>query len=335
MRQANSVGKKVKKGLKITGITLVTIVVFLLVAGFVYEKANYNRVDEVYPPDGEMMSVGGKQLHVNVEGVRTSLPTVIIEAGTGNWSYDWSYVQDQLAERTRVITYDRAGYGYSDAPGEGFSLDGTVEDLRQVMEAADVTEPVILVGHSAGGLYTRLFAEKYPDKVAGMVLVDARNEFFEEKAPEYNKAFFDTQDQTFNRLLASIGVVRFLGQSQLDGQMPYYVDTEKYVNVHWDAPFFKVMDKEIEQLPEGEAKLKGTSLEDIPLVVISPSMPEMNATELGFSEEEEQAFAQAWKESQMELLELSSDSRMMVVYSSHAVMYDQPEVIVEAVLSLR
>ena len=99
-------------------------------------------------------------------------PAVIFEAGFMAWSFAWAAVQPAIARRHRACSYDRAGLGASDpapSPRDGAAI---AADLTAALAAAKVAPPYILVGHSSGGLYARVFADRFPGQVAGMVLVD-------------------------------------------------------------------------------------------------------------------------------------------------------------------
>src|SRR5690625_2417756 len=223
-----------KRKIKMIALFILTFLIVLVFSGFIYETTSYKSVKDNYPPDGQMIEVGDRELHMNVEGTSTKLPPVVIETGTGNWSYDWSNVQKELSKQTQVITYDCAGYGWSDPPNEGFSLDETFSDLNAVLEEARTDIPVIIVAHSVGGVYARHFINQHPDKVAGLIFVDARNEFFkDDSTEEYNDAFFASQDQRMNKVLARLGAVRLFGEKTLEG-MPKFISKEKYANVQYD-----------------------------------------------------------------------------------------------------
>ena len=330
--------KKVKRfrRLKVIAITVVLIIILMLISGSLFEMISYKNIKNSYPPDGVMINVGNREIHVNIKGNKTNLPPVVIETGTGNWSYDWQIVQEELSKHTQVITYDRAGYGWSDPPPDGFSIDMTIDDLSKILEVSNINTPVILVGHSVGGIYTRLFADKFPEKVSGLILIDSRNEFFAKQAPEFNKKFFDTQDQTMNGILSRIGLVRLLGETMFSDAMPDYLSAKKYVNVQWDSPFFKVLNEEIQQIKTAEKSLETTqSLGKKPLIIMTPSEADLQATALGFSEKEENDLKKKWLEAQKQLEKLSANSEYITIpNSSHAVMYDQPEAIVKAILSM-
>ncbi|MEI5906674.1 alpha/beta hydrolase [Bacillus spongiae] len=328
--------------LKFLGITLMTIILLTLVVGFVYEYTSYKNVKSNFPPDGKMIDVGNREIHVNIKGEKTKLPPVVIEAGFGSWSYDWSNIQKELSKHTEVITYDRAGYGWSDPPPNGFNIDMTINDLSKVLEYSNIDSPVILVGHSLGGIYTRLFADKYPEKVSGLILVDARNEYLTEKATSYNDIYYEGQDLTFIRIFSQFGFARLFGENMIADLIPDYLSLEKYVNVQYDTPFLKLLDQEDKQIRTLEKLVKLVKdtqhLDDKPLTIITPDENkelQLNATELGYSEQEASNIDQIWKDSQMQLTNISNNSELILVPNSgHNVMFDQPNVIIEAILNM-
>jgi len=130
-----------------------------------------------FPPPGELIEIDGRRLHARTTGVDG--PTVILEAGIAASSLSWALVAPELAGFARVIAYDRAGYGWSDpAPHHSTALD-SAGDLALLLDALQIRGPVIIAGHSFGGLIARLFQQRYPHRVAALVLVDpvARTEW--------------------------------------------------------------------------------------------------------------------------------------------------------------
>jgi pimeloyl-ACP methyl ester carboxylesterase len=125
-------------------------------------------VAQKYPaPPGALVDVGGYRVHLYCTG--EAAPTVMI-AGAG-FSFDWALVQPEVAKFSRVCTYDPAGFAWSDAgPGPGCA--GRVDEIHKLLQHAGVNGPYVLTGLSIGGLVARLYAARYPDDVAGMVIVD-------------------------------------------------------------------------------------------------------------------------------------------------------------------
>src|SRR5215469_7599291 len=127
------------------------------------------------PRRGEMVDVGGRRMRIVCMGPQNSdKPVIILEAGAFGFAADFGAVQDQLtAKGLRNCAYDRAGMGFSDPspePRDGLAI---AKDLETLLANAHVPPPYILVGHSMGGLRLREFAGRNPDKVVGIVLVDA------------------------------------------------------------------------------------------------------------------------------------------------------------------
>ncbi|HEU4842963.1 MAG TPA: alpha/beta hydrolase [Burkholderiaceae bacterium] len=124
-----------------------------------------------WPAPGQRVAAGGHRLHLHCMG--SGGPTMVLEAGMGGWSQDWSLVQARLAAQGRVCSYDRAGYGWSDdgpAARDGLAM---VAQLRRALADAGIGGPYLLAGHSMGGLLVGLYARSYPGEVAGLAFVDA------------------------------------------------------------------------------------------------------------------------------------------------------------------
>ena len=124
------------------------------------------------PAPGQLVDVGGHRLHLNCTG--SGSPAVILESGLGEASAYWRLISNAVARDTRVCVYDRAGRGWSDpapVPQAGFEV---ARDLHVLLERAHVDGPFVLVGHSSGAQYVRIFAGRYPEQVAGMILLDGQ-----------------------------------------------------------------------------------------------------------------------------------------------------------------
>lgn len=126
------------------------------------------------PVRGRMIDIGGRSLHLVCAGPAEGRPVVVFEAGAFGLSADWGAVQAKLAEQgVRSCAYDRAGLGRSDPgprPRDGLAI---AADLEKLLAASGEPGPWIYVGHSMAGLHARMFAGRNPDRVAGLVLIDA------------------------------------------------------------------------------------------------------------------------------------------------------------------
>jgi pimeloyl-ACP methyl ester carboxylesterase len=112
----------------------------------------------------------GRVIHVKCMG--SGSPTVIFTAGMGDWSVAWRKVQPEVAKLTRACTWDRAGFGFSGNSPQAQLIANTTTDLELALKSAGVPGPYVMVGHSMGGLESVLFADRHPEAVIGMVLVD-------------------------------------------------------------------------------------------------------------------------------------------------------------------
>ncbi|MFY9571188.1 MAG: alpha/beta hydrolase [Blastocatellia bacterium] len=130
-----------------------------------------------YPPPGKLVDMGGWRLHLNCTGVvGASRPTVILEAGVGDFSVEWSLVQPAVARFARVCSYDRAGSAWSDLGPRPRTMRQIVWELHTLLEKAGERGPYVLVGHSWGGMLAQVYTLMYPADVAGLVLVESGHE---------------------------------------------------------------------------------------------------------------------------------------------------------------
>jgi pimeloyl-ACP methyl ester carboxylesterase len=149
----------------------VIAVLALASIGAGYETAAEAAGAHAHPMPGQLVDVGGHRLHLYCTG--SGSPTVVLEPGAGEMAANLGWITPGVARATRVCVYDRAGRGWSeptDSPQDGI---GIATDLHALLHRAGVPGPYVLAGHSFGGLYVLAFAARYPDEVAGMVLVDS------------------------------------------------------------------------------------------------------------------------------------------------------------------
>jgi pimeloyl-ACP methyl ester carboxylesterase len=141
-----------------------------VLVGMLYQTAGARRDRERFPPPGRLVDVGGHRLHL-LESGQGDL-TIVLEAGLMSTILSWSDLQAKLAQSYRVVSYDRAGLGWSDLGPMPRTSSLIVEEVHTLLHRAAIPPPYLLVGHSFGGLTMPLFAARFPDETVGAVLVD-------------------------------------------------------------------------------------------------------------------------------------------------------------------
>jgi pimeloyl-ACP methyl ester carboxylesterase len=163
------------KRLRSLSIGLLASVLVLLGAGATTEFLLELRELAAFPPPGRLVDIGGHRLHIQCDGPEGASPTVILEAGGNAFSAAWGLIQPEVANLTRVCSYDRAGLGWSDSGPSPRIAETAAEELHELLLNAREKGPFVLVGHSYGGVVIRKYFDLYPDDVAGLAFVDPSN----------------------------------------------------------------------------------------------------------------------------------------------------------------
>jgi pimeloyl-ACP methyl ester carboxylesterase len=286
----------------------------LALVGYIYEPLAEAADAKAYPPPGELVDVGGHRLHIHCTG--TGSPTVVIEAGLGDWSTSWGgVVQPEVAKTTRVCTYDRAGLGWSDAASLPSDAAQFSQELHTLLQNANVPGPYVMVGHSLGGLIVRVFAHDYAPEVAGVVFVDAMNPRQITQSLSNRLALLSSVEA----LLARVGIGRLIvklpaiASSIRSGE-------EAYFPLYVRPGSFQATGKEYKELPASGAQAAAVkSFGHLPLIVLTARGNDYPG----------------WPEWQTELLQLSSNSQQLFAENSgHVIQDDEPEAAVAAILQM-
>jgi pimeloyl-ACP methyl ester carboxylesterase len=141
----------------------------------------------------KLVDIGTKKLEVGTYG--TGLPIVVIETGMGCSWYDWCEIISEISKRTTVLAYHRSGYGKSTLGKEEHSTKQIAEDLNKLLDIEGISSPIVLVGHSFGGLCVQHYANLFSEKVSGMVLIDSNSideykiDELRNELPSFSKTF--------------------------------------------------------------------------------------------------------------------------------------------------
>jgi pimeloyl-ACP methyl ester carboxylesterase len=299
--------------------------------------ACYNQVvvwylSSKYSPPGRFVEVSGRRMHLHCLG--TGTPSVILESGLGGSWLDWALVQTELSKAAQVCSYDRAGMGWSD-PGRGPRSSAQIAaELDQLLSRAGVPPPYVLVGHSLGGLHIRVYAAKYPQKVAGLVFVDATHPREFEMLPAEVKEETEAEIKLvgMTKMLMASGMARLMGACD---QIPPGAESI--------APFVRIQACRVGRLTTIQNEYGALSLDrkqaeetgpfdQIPLLVLShdPARrdPDMSA-------ELHARVELVAEQMQQELTHLSKrGQRLVVPGSGHYVQLDRPDVVVGSIRTM-
>lgn len=185
----------------------------LSLSGTIYQAAAEVRDRRAYPPPGQMVSVGDRRLHLIVSGESHGTPTVILESGVAGFSRNWFWVQEELSQITRVVSYDRAGLGWSDPAPGAFDAYQSARDLHTALENVGVMGPYVVAAHSYGGLVGRAFIDLYPDEVIGLILVDASHPDQWARFPASGGGRMVAASNQLMGILARLGIVRIFNMT--------------------------------------------------------------------------------------------------------------------------
>jgi pimeloyl-ACP methyl ester carboxylesterase len=249
---------------------------------------------------GQLFDVGGRRLHAVITGEDCGKRPVVLEAGLTAMSSCWAWIQEELSKTTRVLSYDRAGLGWSDPAPEPKDARSIAKDLHRLVEVANYPRPFVFVGHSMGGIFGRAYASMYPKDVAGMALIDASHPEQIERSPNIKKAlrkFFWFLKAT--PYMARCGVMKVCGDFGMSAQAHGLPDIHTLAakNFYSCPQHMRETVREAEQWFTSVGQVKTHNLGDLPLITITAPEKCM----------------QGWLDLQKELSQISTRGRHVVL----------------------
>lgn len=335
--------RRVLRWLKRILLGLLALAMIIVIIGTIYEALGRRNAQTNYPPPGKLVDVGGRKMHIDCRG--TGSPTVILESGLGTGgTTDWTLVHDQIAGFTRTCAYDRAGIMWSDPKDTPQHASAVADDLHALLKGAGITDPLVLVGHSIGGPYTRTYVGKYGDQVAGLVMVDPSHP--DQVARLGKVSGINAHPNRASTIvhgakaLAWTGIVRFLIQRSETPQLRTEAETKKLAGAlaiagAYGSTSIRGSASELDGFDQTMADARAVrSFGNRPLVVLTamaPMKPEQ-LKGLGMTLEQGERFKQEWKTLHAEQAAFSTRGRQQLVPdATHYIQVDRPEVVIAAV----
>lgn len=312
----------------------------LVLFGALYQYIMTKIEERLYNPPGRMVDIGGYNLHINEQGAEHNGPIIVLDMGIGGNNLYWYEVQTEIAKFAHVVSFDRAGLGWSDRSPNPRSSYNIIEETRNLLMAAGLKGPFIFVGHSFGGLNARIYAKKYPKEVAGIILVDSSHEEQNKDLPK--SKFFMNQilDKTYlHPLIAGLSRIGFIRLYRFLSSDNKNFKPEIYEASKAKESSNKFIDTLLEEWGMFDKNLEYTkrfdySLGNLPLTVITASMDiSKEACDLhGHYDMERCKYAyKIWHELQGDLVKRSTNSKQILARkSAHIIHQYEPELIVEA-----
>jgi len=292
-------------------------------------------------PPGRLVDLGGHRLHVNCAG--RGSPTVVVETGLGDFSFDWVLVQTRVARFARICTYDRGGYAWSDVGPMPRTFAQINLELHDALHKLGEKGPFVLVGHSYGGPVVRNYAAVYQPEVAGIVLVDSAHEGLRVRVGPRQTIRLGADAQTREIPAPRESLIPSDKPGELPPGPPQPIPLEPvYQNLPaaeqelhlWAQNLALVNMAEDSQRQWSDqtfarwlADPKSASLGRIPLIVLT-------RLEGGYSEDLDvpvTQMEQERKEGQERLVELSSNSEQIMVNSGHSMHLEAPADVTAAI----
>jgi pimeloyl-ACP methyl ester carboxylesterase len=300
---------------------LVALVALVLVSGWVYQTSMEARDDRRYPPPGRLVDVDEHRMHIFCQG--RGSPTVIVEQGVGAQSLGWAPLNERMSALTTVCAYDRAGMGYSDPVPHATPAVEVARNLQALLRNAAITDDLVFVAWSAGGMYAREYYRQFPERVKGMVLVDSSHEQQIQRLGDPDTGY--SNPLRVDRYLAPLGWLRVTGQVRerfAESPLPPAI-RDRLIAVNLKSHMPRTMVAEGDgfraDLMAGRTPPK---LGDLPLIVLSEGKPD-----IPFMQER----IRTWFELQDELAHLSTKGKHIVAtQSAHAIHRTEPDLIFDS-----
>jgi len=292
-------------------IALSTAIVVFLVAGAstLFNALAVHHYRAVYRPQGRLFIVDGYKMHLYCTGEGS--PTIVLDAGLGNDSLIWANVQPTLSKTTRVCSYDRAGFGWSDLQPRPRDAHRITDQLHALLTLAGIKGPMILMGHSIAGLYIRDYAARYPQDVSGLIFVDGSTPLQEDRFPGRTKfvLFKAKLELLQTKWLYVLGIPRITGDCNI-GEGFEISAAKMLLEDQCRATLYTALEREDEAFHQsGEETIHTGPFGDLPILIFSQDNHPSGS-------EPRSKVDEIWDQMQEELKSLSTRSRRIIAKDS-------------------
>jgi pimeloyl-ACP methyl ester carboxylesterase len=297
--------------------------------GAAYNSLSLRHYRSITGVPGTLFTVDGYRMHLFCTG--HGAPAIILDAGLGDDSLIWAKIQPQLSQLTTVCSYDRAGFGWSQAQPGRRDANSVANQLHSLLRVARVAPPYVLMGHSIAGLYVRAYANRYSAELAGVVLVDGATPLQDDRIPRALVAIQDAQRRRmpWDRLWMRLGWNRITGEcTQI---MPGFERYAAWIRADTCVPSqITAMEGELDsERLSGEETVHAGPFASLPVLIVSRDPMVLPSN---WPAEVARANSTVWNTMQEEAKSLSPHSRRIIARrSDHYIQVDRPDLLNEAV----
>ncbi|TCI90946.1 alpha/beta fold hydrolase [Tenacibaculum sp. M341] len=296
--------KLILKIFKWIGKIIGGIIILILISGLCFRLFSSKPI-----PPGELVDVNGTKLHIRTDGEKNNLPTLILESGAGNDTDVFHWIAEGLKKNMRVVRYDREGKWFSESSKDSFTPEFYARQLHALLEKNGEKPPYILIGHSMGGPYNRIFRDLYPNEVKAMVFIDsshpeqwkrlAENGLFEKSQISLIKIFAVLHDMGIMGAYNSI-----TSPKSLDKDLPQDCQNRKHNLTSYSGDVYRRYLKE-NNINDDILLRAGQSnvLDSLPILV--------------FTAKKQYGNPKIWFEMQKELKDLSTKGKHLYIDANH------------------
>jgi len=296
--------KLILKIFKWIGKIIAGILILILISGLCFRLFSSKPISP-----RKLVDVNGTKLHIRTEGQKNHLPTLVLESGAGNDTDVFHWIAEGLKKNMRVVRYDREGKWFSESSKDSITPEFYARQLHSLLKKNGEKPPYILVGHSMGGPYNRIFRDLYPNEVKGMVFLDSSHPEQWKRLAE--NGLFEKNQISLIKTLAVLSDMGIMGvynsisnPKSMDEDLPKECQNRKHNLTSYSGKVYRRYLKE--NRINNDILLRASqssSLDSLPVLV--------------FTAKEQYGDSQIWYEMQKELKELSTKGKQFYIDANH------------------
>ncbi|WP_426701510.1 alpha/beta fold hydrolase [Rhodanobacter sp. Col0626] len=299
--------------------------------------------DPVYTKADQLVDVGGgRRLNLHCRGAGS--PAVIFDSGLSDSTIAWALVQPAISKTNATCSYDRAGMGFSDAATRPGTAANDVDDIHKALQGAHIKPPYVVVGHSAGGMAVRVFADRYRDEVVGMVIVDGSHEDQSSRFKAIAKPGVQAHWDDDRKDTTCMDAVK-AGHGKIPRDSPAYkkcvgepdarfsqainnANLEYSAKLKYQAAFASESES-FDGASADQTRATRRDFGDMPIIVLTHAPYPRSKT---LTQQEQDQRTATWEQMHNEVAAMSTHGvNEIVPRAGHLINYDRPEIVIDAI----